>query len=62
MTVVSGFQCRPETLKELLKKLKSQCGTGGAVKDDTLELQGDCADKLVELLVKRGYPAKRSGG
>ena len=62
VTVVSGFQCRPETLKELLKKLKGQCGTGGTVKDDTLELQGDCADQLVKLLVARGYPAKRSGG
>ncbi|MEM9771858.1 MAG: translation initiation factor [Cyanobacteria bacterium P01_D01_bin.73] len=62
VTVVSGFQCRPETLKDLLKKLKGQCGTGGTVKDDTLELQGDCADQLVKLLVARGYQAKRSGG
>ena len=62
VTVVTGFQCRPETLKDLLKKLKAQCGTGGTVKDDTLELQGECADKVVQLLVKLGYSAKRSGG
>ncbi|MGD1849134.1 MAG: translation initiation factor [Cyanophyceae cyanobacterium] len=62
VTVVSGFQCGPDTLKDLLKKLKAQCGTGGTVRDDTLELQGDYADQLVKLLVARGYPAKRSGG
>lgn len=62
VTVVTGFQCSPETLKGVLKKLKAQCGTGGTVRDDTLELQGDCADQLVKLLVKQGYPAKRSGG
>ncbi len=62
VTVISGFQSRPETLKALLKQLKSQCGTGGTVKDDTLEIQGDHAEKLVELLRQKGYAAKKSGG
>ncbi|MEO1209472.1 MAG: translation initiation factor [Cyanobacteria bacterium J06638_20] len=62
VTVISGFQLRPETLKDLLKQLKNQCGTGGTVKDDTLEIQGDHAEKLVTLLKQMGYPAKKSGG
>ena len=62
VTVVSGLQHSPDSLKVLLKKLKAQCGTGGTVRDDTLELQGDAADRLVEALVKLGYRAKRSGG
>jgi translation initiation factor 1 len=62
VTVISGFQTQPETLAELLKKLKTQCGAGGAVKEDTLEIQGDHAQKLLEILVNLGYKAKISGG
>ncbi|HEY9735787.1 MAG TPA: translation initiation factor [Trichocoleus sp.] len=62
VTVVSGFQHKPETLAALVKQLKAQCGTGGTVKDDTIEIQGDHTQKLVELLVAKGYQAKRSGG
>ncbi len=62
VTVISGFQATPETLSKLLKQLKTQCGTGGTVKDDTLEIQGDHAQKLVELLTQLGYKAKISGG
>ncbi len=62
VTVISGFQTQPETLTKLLKQLKNQCGTGGAVKDDTLEIQGDHTQKLVEILMQLGYKAKISGG
>ncbi|NJR47183.1 MAG: stress response translation initiation inhibitor YciH, partial [Hyellaceae cyanobacterium CSU_1_1] len=53
---------KPETLNQLLKKLKSQCGSGGTVKDNTLEIQGDHKQKLLETLTKIGYKAKISGG
>ncbi|HEY9820027.1 MAG TPA: translation initiation factor [Candidatus Sericytochromatia bacterium] len=62
VTVISGFQTKTETLTELLKQLKNQCGTGGTVKDDTLEIQGDHTQKLVEMLIQLGYKAKISGG
>ena len=62
VTIISGFQAKPETLADLLKKLKTQCGTGGAVKDDTLEIQGDHTQKLLEILINLGYKAKISGG
>lgn len=62
VTVISGFQTKSETLTQLLKQLKSQCGSGGTVKDDTLEIQGDHAQKLVEILTQLGYKAKVSGG
>ncbi|MBF2034618.1 MAG: translation initiation factor [Leptolyngbyaceae cyanobacterium T60_A2020_046] len=62
VTIVSGFQHRPDTLKTLAKKLKAQCGTGGTVKDDTLEIQGDHAQTLLDALKKQGYTVKRSGG
>ena len=62
VTVISGFQCTEETLTKLLKQLKTQCGSGGTVKDNTLEIQGDHAQKLVQLLTQLGYKAKISGG
>ena len=62
VTVISGFQASTETLEKLLKQLKTQCGSGGTVKDNTLEIQGDHAQKLVQLLTQLGYKAKISGG
>ena len=62
VTEISGFQHRPDTLKTLTKKLKAQCGTGGTAKEDTIEIQGDHAQKLMEALQKEGYTVKRSGG
>ena len=62
VTIVRGFQTSPETLAELLKKLKALCGAGGTMKDNELEIQGDHKQKIVEFLVKLGYKAKASGG
>jgi translation initiation factor 1 len=62
VTVISGFQSSPETLDKLLKQLKTQCGSGGTVKENTLEIQGDHAQKLVQILTQLGYKAKISGG
>lgn len=62
VTVITGFQAKPETLTQLLKQLKTQCGSGGTVKENTIEIQGDHSKKLVEILTKLGYPVKISGG
>ncbi|NJO41912.1 MAG: translation initiation factor [Cyanobacteria bacterium CRU_2_1] len=62
VTVITGFQAKPETLVDLLKKLKTQCGAGGTVKENEIEIQGDHAQKLVQILIQMGYKAKVSGG
>lgn len=62
VTVISGFQSKPETLEDLVKQLKTQCGTGGTIKDNDIEIQGDHKQKIVEILTKLGYKAKISGG
>lgn len=62
VTVITGFQHKPETLTKLLKQLKAKCGTGGTVKNDTLEIQGEHKKKLVTLLSELGYRVKISGG
>lgn len=62
VTVVSGFQHSPDRLAQLLKQLKTQCGSGGTLKDGTIEIQGDRRSQLLEILTKLGYEAKISGG
>jgi translation initiation factor 1 len=62
VTVVSGFQTSTAMLTELAKKLKGQCGSGGTVKDQTLEIQGNHCQTLAEVLKQLGYPVKISGG
>jgi translation initiation factor 1 len=46
---------------ELAAALKRKCGTGGALKDGVIEIQGDHRDVLVEELTSRGYTVKRAG-
>jgi translation initiation factor 1 len=62
VTVITGFQSKPETLNALLKQLKAQCGTGGTLKDSTIEIQGDHKQKILQILLQAGYKAKISGG
>jgi translation initiation factor 1 len=62
VSIVSGFQVSPETLISLTKTLKNQCGAGGALKDNSIEIQGDHRQKILEIVTKLGYKAKLSGG
>lgn len=41
VTLVSGVSLPEAGLNELAKKLKTQCGAGGSVKDGVIEIQGD---------------------
>jgi translation initiation factor 1 len=62
VTVVSGLRHDPATLEALLKKLKQQCGAGGALKDGAIEIQGDQRERVAAALAAMGYGVKRVGG
>jgi translation initiation factor 1 len=62
VTVVTGLGLDAVALTALSKRLKSACGTGGTVKGEALELQGDHRDELVSLLAKEGIKSKLAGG
>ncbi|HCV78293.1 MAG TPA: translation initiation factor [Pseudomonas sp.] len=62
VTTVSGVPLGEEELKDLASALKRRCGTGGALKDGVIEIQGDHVDLLLGELEKRGFKTKRSGG
>src|SRR6185295_12652421 len=58
VTVVAGLPRNAAFLKELCQELKRACGTGGAVAEDTIELQGDLRDRVREYLLKKEYVVK----
>jgi translation initiation factor 1 len=55
VTVVSGFHCSETQVAETLSILKSQCGAGGSIDGESIELQGDHTLRIRELLIHRGY-------
>ena len=62
VTVIKGVPVDGDAMNALGKQLRASCGTGGTVKDGTIELQGDHCERAIELLKQRGWQVKRSGG
>jgi translation initiation factor 1 len=62
VTAISGLEAPEAELKALLKTLKASAGTGGTLKDELIELQGDQVAIALEALTKAGYRPKQAGG
>lgn len=58
VTVVFGLPQNATFLEELAQELKRACGTGGAVIEGGVEIQGDLRDRVRALLQKKGYTVK----
>ena len=61
ITEISGLGLNQKELLKLLKKLKTLLGTGGTLKGELLEIQGEQVKKVMELLVLEGFHPKQSG-
>ena len=56
ITLIKGLGTQDAILlKELLKKIKVFCGTGGTLIDNNIQLQGDMVSKSIEFLRKEGF-------
>jgi translation initiation factor 1 len=59
VTVVGGLDPEGNDLPALAARLKQRCGTGGTVKDGTIELQGNHRAEAEALLGAIGYKVGR---
>jgi translation initiation factor 1 len=62
VTLLTGLQWLPDDLEALGRDLRRRCGSGGAVKDGVIEIQGDHRDVVMAELERRGIQARRTGG
>lgn len=62
VTTIDGLAMSDLEIKALCTELKKTCGTGGAVKQGVIEIQGDNRDKIKILLEKKGMTVKFAGG
>ncbi len=63
VTVVYGMQnIELREREQLLKKMKSSCGVGGALKGGNLEVQGDKRDAVKRILEDAGFQVVFAGG
>jgi translation initiation factor 1 len=57
VTVISGLPVNQAILETLARDLKQKLGTGGTVREFSIELQGDHREQAAQELLARGYVA-----
>ena len=62
VSIVKNLQLTSDDMKELAKHLKKVCGTGGTIKDQIIEIQGEHREKIAAALEKLGYKVRIAGG
>ncbi|MEM9000819.1 MAG: translation initiation factor [Bacteroidota bacterium] len=62
VTILEGYTGAAADFKKLTKDLKTLLGVGGSYKNETIIIQGDYRDKIMDFLKKNGFLVKRVGG
>ncbi len=62
VTAVYGIGSAGGDPQTLARSLKQRCGTGGAVKDGAIFIQGDHRKTLETVLIEQGFKVKLAGG
>jgi len=62
ITIIDGYNGAAEDFKILAKEIKTKLSVGGSFKNDTIIIQGDYRDQIMEILKEKGFSVKRVGG
>ena len=62
VSVIRGLKISEKEMNHLAKEIKKNCGVGGTVKNKEILIQGNFREKIKNLLIKKGYNVKLSGG
>ena len=62
VTIIEGYDGAPEDFKALTKQLKQFLSVGGSYKNDSIIIQGDYRDRIMDWLREEGFSVKRVGG
>jgi len=62
ITILEGYTGAEKDFKQLAKEIKTKLSVGGTFKNNTIIIQGDYRDKIMEILQKKGFKTKRVGG
>ena len=62
ITILDGYTGAQSDFKKLAKELKTELGVGGSFKNETIIIQGDYRDRIMEILRNKGFSVKRVGG
>ncbi len=58
VTVIYDLPHNPDYFKKLLKKMKNYCGSGGSLKGQQMEIQGDQRSKVKKFLEDQAFKVK----
>ncbi|MCF8322193.1 MAG: translation initiation factor [Flavobacterium sp.] len=61
-TIIEGYEGSDTDFKILAKEIKTKLSVGGTFKDDSIIIQGDYRDKIMQILKEKGFKVKRVGG
>ncbi len=58
VTVASGFNLAQIEIKSVMRQLKKKCSTGGTVKNNSIELQGNFIESVKSELTRQNFNIK----
>ncbi|MDE3740544.1 translation initiation factor [Maribacter polysaccharolyticus] len=62
ITILEGYTGADSDFKTLTKELKTKLSVGGSYKNEQIIIQGDYRDKIMQILINKGFKVKRVGG
>ena len=62
ITILDGYNGAIKDFKLLAKSLKTTLGVGGSFKKDSIIIQGDFRNEIMQILKDKGFKVKRVGG